>query len=635
MTAALLASCAAMVPLITERITELGVDSVDVMVGPLGASDQLSGVPRRQMDGAAAGSAPVQVCGQTVIVGPLARRGEPGPGCAHCVARRWQALRSSALREALESDGRTESAGEWPYLTPFVTHALAAVIVAATCHGPEPAGYPYVYLLDTHTLTVERYPLVPDESCPSCGHEEFAARPGFELTSSPKRGRTSFRSRKARDYHLPLDAFVNPICGILGRGVSRLHGSPTTASAKGRFEVRTATQLHEIYWGGNADNYRDSVAIGMLEALERATSARPRAAIVDRVTSLAALRAAGERAVDPVVCGLYPGEYYDAERNVSPFAESEDITWVGGYSLRDHVPVLVPEVLTYYYSAPVRERFVQECSNGCASGGSLIEASYFGLMELIERDAFLLSWYGGVPLPEIDPHSVADPAVRQMVDRLDMYGYRARFFDGRMTFSIPVVVGVAVRKDGGIGTLCFGGGASLDPVSALRAALAEIATDALALRLRTERDFRRLTAMANDFELVGAIHDHSMMYGLPEMRCHASFLIDQPRSPAGVADVFESVPPPAMDLRDDLEWCVNLLSASGFDVIIVDQTSPVQRSVGAYTVSVVVPGLLPIDFGWRRQRAPLMPRMHGVLRSWGQAADSTQAGLHLVPHPYP
>ncbi|MEK8143591.1 YcaO-like family protein [Streptomyces sp. M10(2022)] len=42
--------------------------------------------------------------------------------------------------------------------------------------------------------------------------------------------------------------------------------------------------------------------------------------------------------------------------------------WVHGYSLRDERPVLVPEVLTYYHAPGLENRFVQESSNGCASG---------------------------------------------------------------------------------------------------------------------------------------------------------------------------------------------------------------------------------------------------------------------------
>jgi ribosomal protein S12 methylthiotransferase accessory factor len=53
-------------------------------------------------------------------------------------------------------------------------------------------------------------------------------------------------------------------------------------------------------------------------------------------------------------------------------------------------------------------------------------------------------------------------------------------------------------------------------------------------------------------------------------------------------------------------------------------------------VSVVVPGLLPIDFGWRKQRALHMPRTRTAFRRAGWRTTDLEPGeLHLVPHPFP
>ena len=60
---------------------------------------------------------------------------------------------------------------------------------------------------------------------------------------------------------------------------------------------------------------------------------------------------------------------------------------------------------------------------------------------------------------------------------------------------------------------------------------------------------------------------------------------------------------------------------------MVDQTTAEQRGMGLRTVRVLAPGLLPIDFGWARQRALRMPRLLGAL--------SAGAELHRVPHPFP
>jgi ribosomal protein S12 methylthiotransferase accessory factor len=448
--------------------------------------------------------------------------------------------------------------------------------------------------------------------------------------------------RPADAYDVPLEAFVNPAAGMLGPSVVPDLVSASTSSTVGSFLLRSGDYLRECFWGGHTPRYRSSVRVGLLEGLERSAGMRPRGRRTQVVASYEEL-AARTAVLDPRTCGLYSEEFHRAEPGVRPFDPERPIPWVWGWSLRDRRPLLVPEI-TAYYHAPggLLNRFVQESSNGCASGGSLAEAVYFGLMEVIERDAFLLAWYGRAPLTEIDGSASTDPHTRAMIDRLAMYGYRARFFDTRVTFPVPVVTAVAERIDGGTGRLCFGAGAGLDPEAALAAGLCEIATDAVNLRGRTLREEPRLRAMAADFGEVRVLHDHPLLYGLPEMAVHADFLLRPEHRPGVRRPV---VPPaalardtvaPAGDLREDVENCVAAVAREGFDVIAVDQTTPEQRRLGFHTAGVIVPGLLPIDFGWSRQRALHMPRTRTALREAGLVThELTAADLNPAPHPFP
>ncbi|MEU9234361.1 TOMM precursor leader peptide-binding protein [Streptomyces subrutilus] len=580
---------------------------------------------------------PVHLYGHQAVVGP------PG-GCARCLERRWQAVRSVALRDALELGGGTRAAGEWPYAHAYAAGALAALITAAQEPGPGApvpgGGFPEVRALDLRTGTVRRYPLVPDPECPVCGTpgRDTAEGAVLELAPAPKYRPGVFRTRPVESYAIDVAAFANPLCGALGPSLVQDVSSTSTSATIGCFSMRSGEYLRETFWGGHTDSFARSARVGVLEGLERYAGMRARA----RTTSVTgSLKQFGADAVDPREVGLYSEAFHRENPRVRPFDPDREIAWVWGWSLRDRTPRLVPEILTYYHAPGLENRFVQESSNGCASGGSAAEAVYFGLMEVVERDAFLLTWYGRQPLPEIDPASSTRPATRAMVDRLAMYGYRARFFDTRITFPIPVVTAVAERFDGGPGRMCFGAGAGLDPESALDSALCEIATDAVNLPGRTERDEARLRAMAADFGLVTALHDHPLVYGVPEMGRHADFLLRRP-GPGRPRTVAELRWPDAHgaaaseDVRTDLERCVAAVVDQGFDVVVVDQTMPEQRALGLHTVSVLVPGLLPIDFGWSRQRALGMPRMRTALSAAGLRERELEPGdLNPAPHPFP
>ncbi|MFF2850672.1 TOMM precursor leader peptide-binding protein [Streptomyces sp. NPDC058001] len=617
----------------------------EVTVGALGTRNAFAA--GQTGDEVSRTTVPVRVYGGHVVVGPLPAPdgGAAGTGCAHCLARRWQAVRSVALRDALELGGPTRAAGEWPYATPFVADTLAALVTGLRDQGDQlPGGegpFPLVRLVDLRTLTVRSYPLVPDPECPRCAtpRTDTADDARITLRPAPKYRPGAFRVRPVEAYAVEVAAFANPVCGALGPSLVQDVSSTSTSATIGCFSMRSGEYLRETFWGGHADTFGHSNRIGVLEGMERYAGMRARS----RTTSVTGtLEDFGTDAVDPREVGLYAPEFYRANPHVRPFAPDREIPWVWGYSLRDDRPRLVPEVLTYYHAPGLENRFVQESSNGCASGGCLEEAVYFGLMEVIERDAFLLTWYGRQSLPEIDPATSTRASTRHMVDRLAMYGYRARFFDTRITFPVPVVTAVAERYDGGLGRMCFGAGAGLDPESALDSALCEIATDAVNLQGRSERDESRLRAMAGDFDQVTALHDHPLVYGVPEMGVHADFLLRGDRTgapPRAVADLRwpdASGAPAATDLREDLLRCVNAVTAAGFDVVVVDQTLPEQRTLGLHTVSVLVPGLLPIDFGWSRQRARTMPRLRTAPRAAGRRDhDLTPDDLNPAPHPFP
>jgi ribosomal protein S12 methylthiotransferase accessory factor len=260
-------------------------------------------------------------------------------------------------------------------------------------------------------------------------------------------------------------------------------------------------------------------------------------------------------------------------------------------------------------------------------------------MELVERDAFLIAWYAKARLVEIDPRSSASQRSRMMVARMSMYGYDVRLFDTRIEFPVPVVTAVAQRRDDAPGALLFAAGASLDPEEALASGLYEIASECGTFQEDSAAIVDELRVKAADFTKVRWLGDHATLYGLPEMATHARHLLGGAREPRPMAEVYrewQAERPRSLDLRDDVRYCVDLVAAAGFDVIVVDQTSPEQREIGLHTASVIVPGLLPIDFGWTRQRALHLDRTRTVLRRIGwRSTDLRPDELNLAPHPFP
>lgn len=594
-----------------------------------------------------------------VLAGPWPWAG-PRAGCGRCLQLRWERIRPDYERLAAVADARTGGPGNgdtigdsaWPLLTEFLVDAVWRAFEHACAQSSgqgrsasQPPGSPaelsvtQVIIRSLHTVT---FPLLADSTCPDCavGPERVPAAPAQLPVpgSQAKPVPGSYRLRDARGYDLPRRALANPVCGVLGTATEQSLLWPTTAPISGNYKLRLVNgALAEVNWSGQANSFALSGDLAFIEGLERYAGTQRRHRAAARIARYADI---SDDALDPRDCGLYSDLGNKADPTMRPFTPELETSWVQGWSLRDERALWVPTRLVYYGPDAMPGNFVQDSSNGCASGGSIGEAVLFGLLELMERDAFLLGWYGNARLPSIDLATSANPELRNMIARASYLGYDVLAFDNRIDLPVPVVTGLAVRRDGGDGYLSFGAAASLDPEAALHGAVAEILTyiPALGTKLRSRR--AEVAAMATDFTLVRHLADHPALFTLPEMAPHAHrYLGGTGPGPASVTDTYaawNAVRPRHGDLLDDVKFCRDILAGAGFDVIAVDQTCLEQRTCGLHTVATIAPGLLPIDFGWSKQRALGMPRLRSAFRRAGwRTTDLRDEELHLVPHPFP
>lgn len=609
-------------------------------VTALGARDLLAPGAEPGPEAARRAAARVHLAADAVLVGPW---GGDGAACGSCLAVRWQRLRTRTEREALETGTDPVAAGSWPVPADWTADAVWALLAwTEGRHGTLPARpgkAARVTRLDLETGRTATVPLLAEPLCPHHAppvEPEAYGRLGKAARPTPAPGR--YRLRRPASYRLPADALANPVCGVLGAGTWLDVTSPTTAPVAGSVFMRGYAGLTDVTWSGQANSFAASRDLAFLEGLERYAGTHRRSRTGLLTASYEELAARGEAVVDPRACGLYAERTYRDDPMVSPFDPDRPLPWVRGHSLRDDRPVLVPARLVYYSAGTPADDFVFECSNGCAIGSCPEEAALFGLLELVERDAFLLGWYGAAPLPAVDLASCDSPELRAMTDRAALCGYDVHVFDNRIDLPVPVATGLAVRRDGGPGTFAFAAGAALEPMTAVESAVAEILTYLPHLPGQVAERPAELAAMADDFSLVRRLPDHAALFGLPRMRAHLGGYLEPPvvRTFAETYADWPARRPPGADLRDDLAWLTGELAAAGHDVVVVDQTTPEQRALGLATVCTIVPGLLPIDFGWPRQRALTMPRLRTAQRRAGMRPDDLpEAAIRAVPHPFP
>jgi ribosomal protein S12 methylthiotransferase accessory factor len=380
--------------------------------------------------------------------------------------------------------------------------------------------------------------------------------------------------------------------------------------------------------GASTDRYV-AMAKAVGEAVERYC-----AAIFDRdELLLSTYRDLGRKAVHPDLFTLYSAQQIAAEGFPwQPFTEDSPAHWTAGVSLVTGEPVLVPAAAVYvpYYYQRERTTFIlQPISTGLACGTSFAEAAVSGLCEVIERDAFTLTWQARLSRPRIRPETL--PLIGQdILRRYEEVGLRVHLMDVTTDIGVPTILSIALSD------------AVTSPAVAVAAATDPSRERALVKALEELAHTRKYAKQVMDFmppievDVAGGhpqVRDqmeHLRFYCPQESKAFAEFAwaAEETRDFADVADL--SHPDPG----EQMQRVVRRLSAAGLESILCDLTSPDIRELGLRVLRAVVPGAHPMQMGYRN-RALGNRRLYEVPRKLGLRGPEPGEPDNPYPHPFP
>nr|WP_236588181.1 TOMM precursor leader peptide-binding protein [Tumebacillus amylolyticus] len=567
------------------------------------------------------------------VLGPLVQPDQPG--CPRCAD--WRRLMAGGDREEslqilhlLEQHGGLDRD---PLASRTALSHLAHVLTAdvqRVLQGREAQLAGHVFLANMSTLKSSRHFLLPDSLCPVCGNrpEDTAEAARIALQPNPKLSATGFRTRSMEQLKdALLREYLDHEVGFLNDDLQDLV-SPFAAVTVNLPLLHT----NEVT-AGRTHSYAESKLTGILEGLERFCGVAPHA---KRTVVRGSYRYLAAHALNPARVGVHEKNQYD--RPGFPFRAydpNSPLDWVWGYSFTRERPILVPELLAYY-SLGQGDGFVYETSNGCALGGSLEEAIFYGLLEVVERDAFLMTWYAQLPLPRLDLDSVQDTELQWMIHRLRVVGgYDLHLFNATMENGIPSIFALAKNRRGqGLNLICAAG-AHLDPLRAIKSAVHELAGMMRVLDHKFEANREKCGRMFRNSALVQEMDDHMQLYGLPEAEERLHFLLDADRPVQTVEEAFSRREQRA-DLTDDVRDLLDVFRKLNLEVIVVDQTTPEVSRNGLSCVKVLIPGMLPMTFGHHLVRVKGLERVLKVPAQLGYAKKKlTRRQLNPHPHPFP
>lgn len=264
-------------------------------------------------------------------------------------------------------------------------------------------------------------------------------------------------------------------------------------------------------------------------------------------------------------------------------------------------------------------------SSGFAAGPDLHTALRSAVLELLERDAFLVTWLNRLPVAEIDFAAVGG-VVAEIRGAYERSGAEVKAFLLATDMPVSVVMALVTDRHGNGPAAMIGLGCDFDRQRALRKALFEICQLHELLRRRNEEG---AAARLNHYADVRTMDEHAGYFFRQDHFHELDFLL----SCAQKIRIENASPSAPAGVEEDLEKLSAALKASGCRVFYSDLTTPDLEGYPIRVARALATHLQPLQFGHGKQRLG-GKRLYELPKKLGFREDNAaEATLNPCPHP--
>lgn len=322
----------------------------------------------------------------------------------------------------------------------------------------------------------------------------------------------------------------------------------------------------------------------IMEALERwASGVIPEAELLKSTA-----RKIGVNALNPQEVVAYTRKQYAHKLfPLKPFSTERKYHWKSVMTFPGRQTQYLPLECLYYPVPPKLTRFPYTFANssGVAAGFSFKEALMRSIYEVIERDAFMLTWINRLSMPKIQIETLPEKE-RLRIHKLEELGYRIHLVNLTRDL-VPVVLAIAVH-DTKKPALVLGAASNFNFLTAMSKAISEVEY-ILYWALRYPDDVRTF----EDPRKVMDVLDHMALYASQRYLSKAGFLWEGPEIPCPDDTLISK--------KHELEKLLQTLESNGKQLIVADLTPPSLREYGVWVIRSIPLGLVPISFGYEME----------------------------------
>ena len=404
------------------------------------------------------------------------------------------------------------------------------------------------------------------------------------------------------------------------------------------YYVKSHMITNKYYSYGRSETLEVSRMSAEFEMLERYASIVPHTK-PELAGSFRELVKAGYRMVSPEQLSMNTvSDEVKEQYGFDTYSDDKSYRWRRVVNLADGLDYYLPEQVMYYDAQMVsgEKRFMYETSNGCAMGGTYEEAVVYAMLELVERDAFMMHWYNRIAPKQLDITGVKNDYLRDVVRYMTCIGYEIRVMDITMETGIPAIWVAAIDRNYHGKMKCYNAaGAHINPEKALEGALVEVATSIgiYDRMIRSGRLDEQLEKLKGHPEAVVGIEDHVFFYALEENfhNIEPYYLNEQK------VDFTERFRDwyGREDRTFTLEQFAERFRKYHRDVYVGVLESKVNRELGLWCVKAVVPSMLTMTFGVKNQRLNLDRIRKGAVAAGIADREIPEEEINVTPHPFP
>lgn len=303
---------------------------------------------------------------------------------------------------------------------------------------------------------------------------------------------------------------------------------------------------------------------------------------------------------------------------------NEEINWVKAQNLTNQKQIYIPASMAYLYYQqhyPQEPLFWHTTSNGCAAHVTIEQATKHALLELLERDGFLMYWLNNLAPNRINISDVKNSKIHSRIRELKQQNIKLYILDCHTEYMVPNLAGVLI--DGKTGGVYVSASANIDPMLALE----KVVNDSMRWGLNfvgKEQEY------SGDYKNIHSMNERLRLWHSGKMCTEIDFFLKGKE--ILYSEYEEKFTRPVSG--SELSHLINMIHAQDSDVYMIDLTNRLARNVGLRVVRTIVPDLIPMYFV--EADLPIeLSRIYSFAQKMGYSDEEyNMSDLNTVPHPF-